>query len=170
MYDTQKGRELAEVATGGEWDVSEPPYEPNYITADEDCIGRMSFRDDAVFTTHMRNNWMAIMDEMDRLRAENEDITATARQNYAKFVRQQERADEFEKENAALRARLEAAEAAAREMVAYRHLPDVVGGPLIYPTHEAYNRLCDVAGVAHNYNPDTFEHDLEWHGEKGEQS
>jgi hypothetical protein len=57
-------------------------------------------------------------------------------------------------DNARLQSELAEARNIAKAMVKHRHLPDVVGGPLIYPTFEAYNRLCDLAGVPHNYRPE----------------
>jgi predicted RNase H-like nuclease (RuvC/YqgF family) len=47
-----------------------------------------------------------------------------------------------------LKEELREAREVARLMVEYRHLPDVVGGPLIYPTFEAFDRLRKLAGGA----------------------
>jgi hypothetical protein len=88
MYDTQKGREIHGKATGGEWKAD------SFIVnaGDTRVLFGFGWSDETFanleFSAAAHNDFPAIMDEMDALRAENAILQA---------------------ENAALRARLDAA-------------------------------------------------------------
>jgi hypothetical protein len=82
MYNTQKGRELHGKATKGEWFADggevwhiEDGYRENSLIADSDGLNPcFKVASDANFTITVHNDFPAIMDELDALRAENAEL------------------------------------------------------------------------------------------------